>query len=244
MDRKERTMNPRILARQDCSGGTCPAVYDNIDALPGQLVIQGTQADAPLLGTLTGLADDETAVIIPSEIIAAALRPADEPVGITGLMTALENFSYSAFRLETLQRYTGTGRDEQWEALVKAGRRFAGKTFQRVHVITEPLTPAMQQELTEGYGPNAAAGEDIGIIACAGDEWPDDVGRHDFWLFDGWLLYEMDYHPDGMWAGARLVRDPERILGACHAREAALCRAMSWHTYIASRPDLKRRLAQ
>jgi hypothetical protein len=240
-------MHPRTLARQDCSGGTCPAVYDDDpDLLPDELAIVGN-GNAPRLRAKLAdrIAPHEGLVTIKRGIVAAALRPADMPVDLAELTAALETFAYSAFRLETLQHYAGTGRDEQWEALVKAGRRFAGKTFQRVHVITEPLTSGMQQELTEGYGPNVAAGEDIGIISVSdGDVWPEDVPRHDFWLFDGDLLYEMDYGPGGAWTGARHVRDPQRITDACHAREAALYRATSWHAYIASRPDLKRRLAQ
>ena len=240
-------MHPRMLAIDGgCSGGTCPAVYDSDpDLMPDELVIVGTKAVDGLAARLADrIAPHEAPVIIGREIVAEALRPADIPVGLAELMAALEMFAYSAFRLETLQHYAGTGRDEQWEALVKAGRRFGGKTFQRVHVIAEPPTAAMQQELTEGYGPNVAAGEDIGIIPTGPDQWPSDIPEHDFWLFDGDLLYEMDYHPDGSWAGARHVRDPERVIGACHAREAALYRATSWRTYIAARPDLQRRLAQ
>lgn len=240
-------MHPRMLAKQDCSGGTCPAVYDSDpDLRPDELAVVGTKAGGGLSARLADrIAPHEAPVVISRRIVTEALRPADVPVNLAELMAALETFAYSAFRLEALQHYAGAGRDEQWEALVKAGRRFAGKTFQRVHVITEPLTAAMQQELTEGYGPNVAAGEDIGIISVSdGDVWPDDVPRHDFWLFDGDLLYEMDYGPGGAWAGARHVCDPQRITDACHAREAALYRATSWHAYIASRPDLKRRLAQ
>lgn len=240
-------MHPRLLAIDGgCSGGTCPAVYDDDrDLRPDELAIVGKMAPIGLGARLADrTADDETVVTIKREIVAEALRPADEPIGIAELMAELEGFSYSAFRLEALQHYTGTGRDEQWEELVKAGRRFGSKTFQRVHVITEPPTAAMQQELTEGYEPNVAAGEDISIVPATENEWPDDVPRHDFWIFDGSRLYEMDYEPDGTWAGARRVRDPERIADACHAREAALYRAESWYTYIASRPDLQRRLAQ
>jgi hypothetical protein len=249
MDRKDRIMHPRKLAGVDCSGGTCPAVYDDDPALePDELAIVG-KALHPAGGLHARLADCigpyEDAVVIKRSIVAEALRPADVHVGLSGLMEALETFNYSAFRLETLQHYQGTGRDEQWEALVKAGRRFGGKTFQRVHVIGEPLTDSMRQELTEGYTSNVAAGEDIGIIPVSEkDVWPEDVPRHDFWLFDGDLLYEMDYHPDGSWAGARHVADAQRIIDAIHGREAALYRATSWRTYIASRPDLKRRLAQ
>ena len=54
----------------------------------------------------------------------------------------------------------------------------------------------------------------------------------------------MRYEPDGTWAGAERITDPERIVEACRARDAALHRAVPWHAYIASRPDLQRRLAQ
>ena len=235
-------MHPRMLARQDCSGGTCPAVYD-LDELPGKLVIQGKKADADLLGTLTGLADDETAVIIPRDIVTRALQPAPERVDIAHLQAQFETFSYSAFRLETLQTYQYTAKDDQWVALLKANHRW-GKTHQRVHVITEPLSDAMQEELTEGYEPNVAAGEDIGIIAVAPGAWPDDVPLIDFWLFDSARLYVMHYGPGGEWAGASRVTIPESIVKACQARDAALHRAVPWNAYITSRPDLQRRLAQ
>lgn len=236
-------MHPRILARQDCSGGTCPAVYDDPDH-PGQLVIQGKQAGPRLLGTLTGLADDETAVIIDRTTVAAALRPAPRPVTADEFQAQFETFSYSAFRLEAYQNPAGTTRDDQWVALLKASRRWR-KIHQRVRVVMEPMSPALQQELTEGYEPNVAAGEDIGIVAVAAGEWPDDLPRWDYWLFDSSRLYVMRYaSDDGTWLGADRITDPERIAQACRARDAALHRAVSWRTYIASRPDLQRRLAQ
>ncbi len=239
-------MHPRMLARDGCSGGTCPAVYDDDpDLLQDELAVVGKNASGGLLGRLGDrVAPDEAAVTIRRAIVAEALRLADEPVGLAALMAEFETFSYSAFRLEALQHYAGTGRDDQWVALLRAGRRW-GKAYQRVHVITEPLTPAMQQELTEGYGPNVAAGEDIGIIPVAADgTWPADIPEYDFWLFDSSSLLVMRYDPDGSWAGASRVRDPGAIVAACRARDAALHRATSWHAYISSRPDLQRRLAQ
>ena len=240
-------MHPRMLARDSgCSGGTCPAVYDDDpDLQPDQLAVVGTKAGAGLSARLGDrVAADEAAVVIGREIVAEALRPADEPLDIDALMAQFETFSYSAFRLETLQHYAGTGRDDQWVALLKAGRRW-GKAYQRVHVIEEPLTSAMQQELTEGYAPNVAAGEDIGIITTSPGAWPGpDIPEHDFWLFDSSSLLVMHYDPDGTWLGASRVQDPIAILAACRARDAALHRATSWRTYIAGRPDLQRRLAQ
>jgi len=78
----------------------------------------------------------------------------------------------------------------------------------------------------------------------AGDEWPDDLPQSDFWLFDSSVLYAMHYEPDGTWLGAEPVSDPDRIVAACRWRDAALYHAMPWREYIASRPDLKRYLAQ
>lgn len=242
-------MHPRKLAPLDggpCSGGTCPAVYDDDpDLAPDQLAIVGKNAGDGLLSRLSDrIAGDEGLITIRRVIVAEALRLPDEPIDLAALMAQFETFSYSAFRLETLQHYAGTGRDDQWVALLKAGRRW-GKAYQRVHVIAEPLTPAMQQELTEGYGPNVAAGEDIGIIPVHADgEWPGDIPEYDFWLFDSGSLLTMHYDSDGIWTGAGRVRDPGTILAACRARDAALHRATSWHTYIADRPDLQRRVAQ
>lgn len=235
-------MHPRMLARQDCSGGTCPAVYD-LDDLPDDLVIQGKQASPELLGRLIGLAADENAVTIKREIVRNALYPDAESVDLAHLMRQFETFTYSAFRLEALQDYAGTGRDDEWITLLKAGRRW-GKTFQRVHVITEPLTYAMQEELTAGYEGNVAAGEDIRVIPVASvTNWPSDIPGSDFWLFDSIKLYRMLYQ-GGRWAGAFRVYDPREIMQACLARDAALHRAVPWRQYIASRPDLQRRLAQ
>jgi hypothetical protein len=238
-------MHPRMLARDDCSGGTCPAVYDDDpDLAPDELAVVGKKPRGGLRARLGDrIAADENVVTIDRVIVAAALRPAARPVELPELQAQFETFSYSAFRLETYQQYAGTTRDDQWVALLKANRRW-GKIHQRVHVVTEPLTAAMQQELTEGYGPNVTAGEDIGIISVAAGEWPENLPRWDFWLFDSRKLYVMRYEPDGAWIGADRITDPARIVQACWVRDGALNRAVPWHTYIANRPDLQRRLAQ
>ena len=191
-------MHPRMLATDSsCSGGTCPAVYDDDPGLkPGELAIVGKNPRPGLAVRLKDrIAPDEALVTISRGIVLDALAPAAEPVDLAMLMTHLETFSHTAFRLETQQVYADTGRDEQWVTLLRAGRRW-GKTYRRVHVIAEPLSAAMQQELTEGYGPNADAGEVIGIIPVPGGEWPAEIPAHDFWLFDSSELLVMHYDPD------------------------------------------------
>jgi hypothetical protein len=111
--------------------------------------------------------------------------------------------------------------------------------------VLEPLTAAMVEELTAGYEGNVAAGEDIRIIPVMdGTAGPADLPRQDFWLFDSSKLYVMHYGPDGLWVGAQRIHDPQAIVDACRARDAALNGAIPWNDYIAGHPDLQRRLAQ
>lgn len=149
-------------------------------------------------------------------------------------------FRYSAFRLEALQDYGGSGEDaelaaflagqprpprpehDQWAEVIR-GHVHEGRILQRVHVVTEPLTDYIRWELSWGYAPSVEAGEDVRVIAVpAGQQWPHDVQQRDFWLFDASELYDMHYDQDGMWLGVEQVTDPGRIVAACRWREAAL----------------------
>jgi hypothetical protein len=170
-------------------------------------------------------------------------------------------FRYSVFRLEALQRYTSPDEDavmaaflagrprppdpgkDEWTSVVRAGGR-VGRTFQRVHIVTEPLTDYIRFELTWGYAPNVAAGEDIRIVAVGrGEPWPTDLPRDDFWLFDAAELYATRYHPDGTtWLGVEHIRSPGEVLRACAWREAALHLGTPWKRYVRERPELARHL--
>lgn len=260
-------MHPRMLAKQDCSGGSCPAVYDNDpDLAPGELVIVGKRPGAGLVGRLGGrVAPDEVAGVIEREIVADALRPAPESVTPEVFDAAFETFSYTAVRFETLPTYDVPDadpaeelaaftagkpwpgrRESQWTALLKAGIRW-GKTYTRFRIAREPLLPYLEWELTWGYEPNVAAGEQIFVIPLGPDApWPVDLPAEgeDAWLFDSAALYRMHYGTGGAWEGASRVPDPERVVAACRARDAAMHRAVPWRSYIASRPDLQRRLAR
>ncbi len=183
------------------------------------------------------------------------------PPGGPEFVGKFHQFRYSAFRLETLQSYGNSGEDadfeafvtgrpkpanpghEQWQAMVRANV-CTGRIVQRVHVVTEPLSQYMQLELTWGYGPNAAAGEDIRIIPVPeGKAWPTDVPQNtDYWLFDSAELYHSHYDSDGIWLGTEIVTDPVRIVTACHWRDAALHHAMSWQDYLFDQPELARRV--
>jgi hypothetical protein len=177
-----------------------------------------------------------------------------------GFSVITQPFRRSAFRLETLQDYSGSGEDphlaaflagkprppspehEQWAGAVRAHRR-AGRVLQRVHVVTEPLSDYIRWELSWGYQPGVAAGEEVCIIPVADGEWPVEVPHRDFWLFDDTELYDMHYTLDGTWLGAEPVTDSSRIEQARAWRDTALQRALPWQRYIRSHPELAARVS-
>ena len=174
-----------------------------------------------------------------------------------------ERAEVNVFRLETLQCYGNSGEDpalaafeagephlitpgkREWIALVR-DRTAAGCTMQRVHVVREPVTDYLRFELTWGYQPNVAAGEDIGIVPVpAGDPWPTGIPeRTDFWLFDFRVLYALRYDPNGSWLAAEQVTERAAIHQANRWRETAIPLATPWRLYIDSHPELARIVSQ
>ncbi len=182
------------------------------------------------------------------------------PPGAPEFSGWFRQFRRSCFRLETLQCYRGSGEDDsiraflagqtpqphpgkqEWMTLVGAAIR-DGRTMQRVHVVTEPLTDYVRFEVAWSYAHSVAAGEDVRIIPLAeGGAWPLDVPLRDFWLFDDTELFGMCYDADGTWIGVAHLTDPSAALVACQQREAALRLAQPWVTYVSERPELAQRV--
>lgn len=170
------------------------------------------------------------------------------------LGAAFQNLTTSWFRLETLQAYDvesehasfaeflRTGRldsptpdDLEWRSMI-TGHTDAGRTLQRVHVITEPLSDYVRYEIAE-YVHNHAAGEDIRLIPVPAGDWPDGlpVGT-DFWLLDDGQPSEsawaMDYDDAGRWRGVDLVADPELIDTYRQWRDTALSLSVPLSDYL------------
>lgn len=174
---------------------------------------------------------------------------------MASLLDRLATFQYSLFRLETLQAYSGSSEDEAFAAFragqpipvtpelqawcARVRRRVSdGRTVQRVHVVTEPLSEYMRFELAS-YAPNVEAGEYVRVLPIAqGGSWPTDVPHEDFWLVDSVELWDMIYAEDGRWLGAEPVSEPVRIVAACHARDAALAQSRSWSSYLSPPANL------
>jgi hypothetical protein len=171
------------------------------------------------------------------------------PPGAPEFRARFAAFSYSVFRLETLQSYGNSGEDaafvafltdepapyepavEEWDAMTRRNAQ-AGRIQQRVHVVTEPLTDYMRFELT-GYAQSVDAGEEVRIAHVAETEaWPSDLPRLDYFLFDSSELYLQHYDDAGEWLGTEPITDPAAIVRACRWRDAALYRATLWWDYM------------
>jgi hypothetical protein len=164
------------------------------------------------------------------------------------------SFAHTAYRLETLQRYDVSYEDESyaaflagqpmpadaakndWTSMISEATR-AGKSFRRVHVVTEPLTDYLRYEIEWSYGPNVAAGEQIGIIVGK----PEDLGlpERDYWLFDSRDLWVMDYDDEGRFLSAELVDDPAVIVEHGYWRDKALHLAVPYADYVNSAAVLR-----
>jgi hypothetical protein len=136
----------------------------------------------------------------------------------------LENFQASAFRLEALPAYSVPEEADMlaafrrgeavspdhhpWPKLV-AGISAAGKTIQRVRIVSRPPTDYERFELSL-YPHSAEAGEDIRVS--------DDPSLRyaDFWLFDDEAVFVMRYDKAGGFLG---TNQPNDVVTYRHIRD-------------------------
>jgi hypothetical protein len=165
-----------------------------------------------------------------------------------------EGFNASAFRMETLQRYTVTSEAERVQAFLHGEPRpdrsvrtspwlrrvavttAAGKHWSRLHIVDLPLTDYLRYQLA-GYLESAAAGEEI-RIAIRGDH-PELAGlREDFWLFDAdrpdTYAIAMRFDQIGRPLDHEFVTDPRRLAVYRAARSAAWDASMSLNKFLAA----------
>lgn len=162
------------------------------------------------------------------------------------------DFKYSAYRLETLQQYSVPnemeafarfksgqprgvfpGASEWLENTVKPAIQ-AGKHMHRVHVVEEPLSDYVRFECLWGYSYSDGIGEEIKILPVNLGEWPDELPRLDYWLFDSSLMVRMNYDSDGAFESADLATDPAMIVKANLWRDAAVNRSISFSAFAVS----------
>lgn len=134
------------------------------------------------------------------------------------------DFGSTAFRLELRQVYVMPGEADDLAAFDRgelppadyhygwldtvANAVKAGKTFQRVRVVTRPLSFYTKWEFVWAYDWNVKAGEDVRILDITDRPAPE-LPDHDFWLFDDATVVKLLYRPDGTQIGRELVEHPD-----------------------------------
>jgi hypothetical protein len=167
-------------------------------------------------------------------------------------------FEYTAFRLETFQTYDAVyeaeefrrflagephgGFDEQDSWLREVSERVAqGKRYQRVHVVTEPLSDYLRFECAWGYAFTTQAGEEVRILSVSEGTWPGDIPQRDYWLFDSARLLEMHYTPAGGFVCAQLNEDPVAVVEANRLRDRTLHQSVPYQEFAADFDEFMRR---
>lgn len=161
-----------------------------------------------------------------------------------------DEFTHTAFRIETRQDYAvhgedpslrafrdGTARPERsvrtspWLARIAADT-IAGKQWGRVRLVEWPLTEYTRWELVS-FGESQAAGEQIWLADAAQVEY---VGP-DVWLFDAGtdhpVAFETIYTEDGAVRDRRLIEDPGTLAGLARSRDQALAVAVPLNEFLA-----------
>jgi hypothetical protein len=166
-----------------------------------------------------------------------------------------DRFTSTAFRLETLDRYSSPEEDAEL-ALYLAGQPLpeysprtdpwlrrvadttaAGKQWQRVHVVSRPLSDYLRLELL-GYEGNVAAGEDVRIADRDADVALGGLGQ-DFWLFDANtqrpLVMLLRYDPEGLLSSFDTTTDRQIVEQCRRERDLALAWSVPLTQYAARR---------
>ncbi|WP_418957241.1 DUF6879 family protein [Streptomyces tritici] len=144
-------------------------------------------------------------------------------------------FQHTAFRLETRRGYATDRAGARYRAFMRGidpapepehpwnvnvrEKAAQGARFSRVRIVDEPPTDGQRFLMATAAG-NIEAGEDIRVLPRAEAErlgLPD----WDFWLFDSRTLVRMHIDATDTTIGVEVVNDPDEVLAACRARDAA-----------------------
>jgi hypothetical protein len=169
-------------------------------------------------------------------------------VTIDDLLDLCRSFERSAFRLETLDRYSVSEEDEDYQrwsrgeaplpieghtwfdGVIRTGTS-AGKHWQRAHVLRLPLTDYLRFELEYEYTRLEQAGDHCHILEVP-DGNPLPVPAVDFWLFDDTLAVRMDYDPEGHLLACEQITDAATVGEFLRTRDTALSLAVPFPAWL------------
>jgi hypothetical protein len=104
----------------------------------------------------------------------------------------------------------------------------AGRRFERVRMLTEPLTEYLrwQMEVTPA---NVEAGEDIRVLPES-EARSLDLPQDDFWLFDDERVAVLHFGPTDL-RGAEIITDPDTVARYRSWRDLAWQHAVTFQDY-------------
>jgi hypothetical protein len=157
-------------------------------------------------------------------------------------------FEHTAFRLEVRDRYDApysadsvreflAGEADQpddrawfkpWVDFIRQVKA-AGKRFERVRVVTVPLSDYSRYSLWSSQT-NNKAGEDIRYLAR---DQAEGLPDHDYWLFDSRTLAWMHFDDDDRFVGAEIIDEPAEIVRHNYWRDLAWHRAIRREDFAA-----------
>ncbi|MEU3018997.1 DUF6879 family protein [Nocardiopsis sp. NPDC007018] len=157
------------------------------------------------------------------------------------------DFEHTTWKLETRDRYNVSSEQDEFEYWLRTGdtsleekharasswhrnvraAREAGKSWQRVRVVSEPLSDYIRWEHAATQF-NEEAGEDIRWLPRhhpAVEQLP----RRDFWLFDSRWVCVLHFDEDDVPHAYEVIDDPATVAQHCQWRDIA------WHYAIPHR---------
>jgi hypothetical protein len=127
----------------------------------------------------------------------------------------------------------GTKRD-RWLSNLRAATA-AGKRFERVRIVPEPLTDYLRFEI-RGTRYNVDFGEDIRYLNRYQADTLD-LPAHDFWVFDASRLVLMYFTADDRHLGSELITDPDMVERHERWLDLAFGQATPHRQYLAADPS-------
>lgn len=236
----------RIVGTNSGNNG-CPTLYE--DTLTGTFVVQGVRAEPGDLAQLHHLADEETAVVVPRELLAnfgpKEAIPTRERITFDEFDGMFTTFGHTAWRLETRRRYASDEATDTWAQFIRSQpvtwdlddpwcverreQTALGKRFERVRIIDEPATPG-QLYLLDNARRNTAVGETIRVMRRTVAEALR-LPEEDFWIFDSRVVALLAFAEDDGLTGIDLVTNPVEVMTYCQARDAAWHRSIPFDQY-------------
>lgn len=238
----------RVVAKiETCNDiDTCPQIVE-VPGMAGDVLVQGYDDVDPSVTAEAGTPAGERLVRVPRAMLIEAGRRLERE-------RLFEEFTHSAFRLETLPQYQLTPESDErfraflageplpertptnspWLARIRASTA-AGRIWTRAHIVSQPLSKLMQFELTTDLE-NVEAGERVYVADSAIYPWMKGLTQ-DFWLLDGdeptgATVLLMRYDRQGRFLNAEISTDHDVIRRCRRRRDMVLARVIPVADYL------------